>query len=189
MTTNINSALKVDTVGVFFDANLLQTAVEKLKEAGITDSQLGILCSESSLNAKLGHLYQRINRDADDSETPDIDFVQEEAVGDTPYAAFGALSLVAGALGGGALVTSAGVLGGALAVATAVSAVVGGLGALTAGIMSKSDAEELQEQIDAGHILLFVRTGEDRQKDQVSDIIEQVSEIAPRQLKHETIIS
>lgn len=182
---NATDTLKIDSVAVFFEKANLEAAVGQLKEIGIADEQMGLLCSESCLSSKLEHLHAQLKQQSGNPDAPNVKSIDGEALNVAPYATFGAFTFVGGVLGGGALVASAGVLGGAVAVAAAASTVVGGIGALTAGILSQSDAENLQEQLDAGHMLLFVRTGEDRQKDQVLEILAEHSGIKPRVLTPE----
>ena len=188
MVNETQSALKIDIVGTFFDEQNLRTAIEELQSAGMEFKQMGLLCAESVLRDKLGHLYRRIDNNGGDAESPDMDFVDTEAVGNTPYAALGAMAFIGGAVGGGALVATAGILGGALAVATAGTAVVGSLGVLASELMSKSDAEALQEQLDVGHILLFVRIDNSKLKDEIIKIIHERSGTAPRELAPEVVV-
>ncbi len=174
MNSISNQEIKKDLVAVFFDAQTLESAISDLHEIGATDDQLGLLCSEDSLQGKLGHIYKRLTAKSG-ADDPDTFFVENESVGSTPYAAIGGLTFVASAIGGGAIVASAGIFGGALAAATAAPVVVGLAGLLAGTIMSKNSAESLQEQVDAGHILLFVRTGENKFKDEVMKVLEKHS--------------
>ncbi len=171
MTKVNESEIKKDQVGIFFEADTLENAITELKSIGIDYEQLGLLSEESSLKGKLGHIYEKI-ANASDGNSPDTVFVDEESVGSAPYAAIGGLSFVATALGGGAILASAGVLGGALAVATATPVVIGLAGLLAGYVLNQSDANALQEQVEAGHLLLFVRTSENRLKEQVAKVLE-----------------
>lgn len=176
METSTKDEIKKDLIGVFFDAHKLEDAITDLNKIGVTDAQLGILCAEESLTGKLGHIYDRVSSQTGENN-PDMVFVQKDSIGSTPYAAIGGLTFVASALGGGAIVASAGIFGGALAAATAAPVMVGLAGLLAGTLMSKTDAESLQEQVDSGHILLFVRTGENRFKDEVAQLLEKHSAI------------
>lgn len=154
-----------EVVGIFFDSEKLGEAITELKSSGFNNEELGLLADELTVKEKLGHVYANINKDEADPHAPNTAFVAKDAIGDVPHALFGTLYIVAAAVAGGAVVASAGILGGALAVAVATTAVFGGVGAVLAGILNKSDAEYLEEQIDEGHLLLFVRA-ENRQKEQ-----------------------
>lgn len=104
-----------------------------------------------------------------------VRYVENEGTPSTVSSTIGGLSLTAGAVGGGAIVASAGIFGGAIAVATAASVVVSGIGALAGAFISKSDADALQNELDAGHIILLVRTSEDRIKDEVVALLSEKS--------------
>jgi outer membrane lipoprotein SlyB len=184
MKNSAKPEIKKDLIGVFFDAHKLEDAISDLHKIGVTEDHLGILCAEESLTGKLGHIYNRVSAQTGEND-PDTVFVQRESIGSTPYAAIGGLSFVASAIGGGAIVASAGIFGGALAAATAGPVVVGLAGLLAGTLMSKTDSESLQEQVDSGHILLFVRTGENRFKDEVSKLLEKHSAVKITELDAE----
>ena len=117
-----------------------------------------MLGGENTVREKLGHLYTDVNKDQASPDAPNTAFVARDSIGDTAHALFGTLYIVGSAIAGGAVVGTAGILGGALAVAAATAAVFGGIGVVLGAIISKSDAEYLEEQVDEGHLLLFVRT-------------------------------
>jgi outer membrane lipoprotein SlyB len=71
----------------------------------------------------------------------------------------------------GAVVASSAVLGGALLAAIGGVLAVGLVGALVARVIHQSDAEFLQEHVDEGHILLFVRLADAAREQQVLDIL------------------
>jgi outer membrane lipoprotein SlyB len=64
----------------------------------------------------------------------------------------------------GAAVATGAIFGGALLAAVAGAVGVGAIGALISGIIHQSDAEYLEEQIDEGHLLLFVRVNDPAQE-------------------------
>src|SRR5690606_18369785 len=96
---------------------------------------------------------------------PRMAFVRKKSIGDTVHAWAGALFFAGATTGAGAVVVSAGVLGGALLAAVSGAAAVGAVGAALALVIHQSDAEYLEQQVDEGHLLLFVRThGEDEER-------------------------
>lgn len=147
-----------EAVGIFFDLDQLEGAVANLKSAGFSADKIGLLAGEYTVRENLGHLYETVNRQENRPNSPNKAFVAKQSVGDTVHAVFGTLYIVGTAVAGGFVVASAGILGGGVAVAIATTAVFGSLGAVLAGIIHKSDAEYLQEQVEEGHLLLFVRT-------------------------------
>ena len=71
----------------------------------------------------------------------------------------------------GAVVASAAVLGGAVLGAVGGIVGLGVVGALVATIIHQSDAEHLQQQVDEGHILLFVRVTDADKEQQAMNIL------------------
>jgi outer membrane lipoprotein SlyB len=62
-------------------------------------------------------------------------------------------------------------LGGALLAAIGGIVGVGVVGALAAMMIHQSDAEYLQQQVDEGHILLFVRMADSSREQQAMNIL------------------
>lgn len=169
-----------EAIGVFFDAKTLEKAIVDLKAAGFNSKELGILASEFSVREKLGHLYTETNKDEGDPSAPNVAFVAKNSIGDIPRAFLGTLYLFGAAVTGGAVVASAGILGGAVAVAVATTAVFGGVGAVLAGIVHETDAEYLEEQVDEGHLLLFIRTIDTEREKKAIEILSKHSAFDPR---------
>jgi outer membrane lipoprotein SlyB len=63
------------------------------------------------------------------------------------------------------------VLGGALLAAVTGAAAIGAVGAVLALIIHESDAEELEEQVEQGHLLLFVRTRDEALEERAVEIL------------------
>ena len=147
-----------EAVGIFFDSKKLEETIKDLQESGFHHDEIGLLAGQFTVREKLGHLYEEINEDSADPDAPNTAFVAKESVGDTVYALRGSLLMTGAAVTSGAVVATAGILGGAVAAAAATAAAFSGIGALLGVITHKSDAEYLEEQVDEGHLLLFVRT-------------------------------
>jgi hypothetical protein len=79
-------------------------------------------------------------------------------MGDTLHGFAGSLFFVGTTVASGAIVASAAVLGGALLAAVGSVVALGAIGRALALIIHESDAEYLEEQVEEGHLLLFVRT-------------------------------
>lgn len=175
------SEIHRDIAAVFFTKEKLAEATNELSALGLKDGEISLLCTEQASKTLQNDFSQPTARSATQGKHADL--VQEEGSASTVSATFGGLSLVATSVGGAAIVASAGIFGGAVAVATAASVVAGGLGALAGAFMSKSDADVLQNEIDAGHFVLVVRAPESELKDQVIASLEQTSGVSVRQLK------
>ncbi len=176
-----NELIERDIAAVFFDGEKLSDAIEALLAAGIERTKLSLLCTEDAVKERLQADYKCVAGIKDEGSV--IRYVENEGTPSTVSSTFGGLSLAATAVGGGAIIASAGIFGGAVAVATAASVVVGGVGALAGAAISQTDADALQSELDAGHIVLLVRTGEDRLKDEVVALLEDHSGVSARVLQ------
>ena len=121
-----------EAVGIFHDARDFQAAIDELLSSGFHRAELSLLASEHAVEEKLGHRYQRVDALADDPAAPRAAYVSTEAIG------------------------------GALAAGIAAAALAGGAGGLIGSALASRVAEHhahyLQEQIEHGGLLLWVRT-------------------------------
>lgn len=172
MATTSESELPIrEAVGIFFDANHLREAIKDLLISGFEPEELGLLASEEVVERSLGDLYTRTNENADSLQAPAIAFIGRESSGETASTLGGSLFFVgtSGIMGG--VVASAAVFGGALLAALSGIVGVGLVGALVATIIHQSDADYLQQQVDEGHILLFVRMADSAKEQQAMNIL------------------
>jgi hypothetical protein len=146
-----------EAVGIFHNADSLRGAIENLLAAGFSEDELGLLASEQVVERSLGDLYIRTNETTGSPDSPAIAFVRKESFGEATRTSGGGLFFVGTSGAMGAVVASSAVLGGALAAAVGGIVGVGLVGLLVAKFIQQSDAEYLQQQIDEGQILLFVR--------------------------------
>ncbi len=146
-----------EAVGIFSRGDDLQGAIDDLLSAGFDRAQLSLLASASAVERHLGHRFKRVGPLEDDPTVPRTAYVSTEAVGDAKGAIIGALVYVGATAAAGAVVAS----GGALAMAIAAATVAGGVGGLVGSILAKRvgdhHASYLQQQIDRGGLLLWVR--------------------------------
>lgn len=160
-----------EAIGVFFDANTLGAALDELLSSNFTRKDIGLLAGEYTVRDALGHLYTEANESAGDPEGPRVAFVRNESIGDTLHALLGSLFFTGATTAAGAAVVSAAVLGGSLLAATTGAAAIAGIGAALGLIIHQSDAEYLEQQVDEGHLLLFVRTRDAAHEKQALDIL------------------
>ena len=149
-----------EVVGVFHAADDFEAAIEELLSSGFDRAQLSLLASERAIEDKLEHRYRSVAELADDPTTPRTAYVSTAAVGDAQGALIGGLTYVGATSAIGAVVMS----GGALA-ATLIAAVVAGgagtlLGSILARLVGRHHAEDLNEHIERGGLLLWVRAWE-----------------------------
>ena len=147
-----------EAVGVFTRLDDLQDAIDELLSSGFDRAELSLLASEQAIEEKLGHRFESVDGLADDPFTPRTAYVSTEAVGDAQGGLIGGLMSIGGMAAAGAVVAS----GGTLAAVIAATAAAGGAGGLVGSILAKwigdHHAHHLQEQLDRGGLLLWVRT-------------------------------
>ena len=171
-TTEKPSRLVREAVGVFQDARALEAAVDSLMSHGFDRAEISLLAGERVVEAKLGAHYRRVQDLEDDPAAPRRAFVSTEAVGDAQGALIGGLIYLGGAATAGALVATGGSLVGA-AIAAALGGSAGGLvGSALAGVVGDRHARGLQEQLDHGGLLLWVRTRDAEHEEKALSVLE-----------------
>jgi hypothetical protein len=147
-----------EAVGVFNRPEELQHAIDELLSSGFHRAELSLLASEQAVEEKLGHRYKKVSALADHPTVPRAAYVSTEAIGDAEGGLIGGLMYVGGVAAAGAFVAS----GGTLAATIAAAALAAGAGGLIGSVLAKwvgdRHAHYLQEQLDRGGLLLWVRT-------------------------------
>jgi len=147
-----------EAVGVFNRPEELQHAIDELLSSGFHRAELSLLASEQAVEEKLGHRYKKVSALADHPTVPRAAYVSTEAIGDAEGGLIGGLMYVGGVAAAGAVVAS----GGTLAATIAAAALAAGAGGLIGSVLAKwvgdRHAHYLQEQLDRGGLLLWVRT-------------------------------
>jgi len=164
-----------EAVAVFDTAETLQNAIDELLNSGFHRAELSLLASEAEVVSKLGHKYRKSSELEDDPSVPRAAYVSTEAIGDGQGAIIGALFYV----GAGVLMGPVAAVGGTLIEMIAAAALGGGAGGLIgtwlAKILGDQRAERLQEQLDHGGLLLWVRTWDVNEENRAVRILERHS--------------
>jgi hypothetical protein len=146
-----------EAVAIFQRNEDFQSAIDELLSSGFHRSELGLLASETAVREKLGGQFKSVRALADDPAVPRSAYVSPEAIGDAKGGIIGALVYVGAAAAASAVVASGGTLA---AILTAV-VMAGGTGGLLGSVLAKwlgdHHAGYLQDQIDRGGLLLWVR--------------------------------
>ena len=171
MTTKPEPKVVREVIGSFFELDTLQDAVEELLSSGFKHESISMIAGQYTVRQKLGDYYSELNEDSNDPDAPRTAFVAKKAVGDTVHAIFGSLYFLGVTVAAGAVVATAGIIASAITVAAAGSATIAGIAGVLATIIHEGDAEEIEEQIDEGHLVLFVRTSNNEQEKLATDIL------------------
>lgn len=158
MGSGASSQSQTEAVGVFDDARTFQGAIDELESSGFDRADLSLVAGEDAVRAKLGHMYDKVADLEDDPKVPRAAFVSTEAIGDAEGGLIGGLGYVGAVAAAGAVVASGGTLAGALVVAALVGGAGGLIGSALAKLVGDHHARYLQDQLDRGGLLLWVRT-------------------------------
>ena len=122
-----------EAVGVFQDEPSLQAAVDELLMSGFDRSDISVVAGRRSVERRFGAMYDDVTDLEDAPEAPVTVYVGCDSRTEAKAVVVGGLVYV-GAVGAvGAVVAS----GGTLAAAFAAAAIVGGVGGLIGGAISK----------------------------------------------------
>jgi hypothetical protein len=142
-------------------------------------AEISLLAGENTVRESLGHLYTDVNVDAGEPSAPQTAFIAKESVGGAVHALVGALFFTGAAGAAGAIVATAGFFGTALLAAVAGVAAFAGISTMLAASVDERMVEQLRDQIDQGHLLLFVRTSDVKRKGKAVEILSKHSVFAP----------
>ena len=147
-----------EAVGYFESAQSLQEAIDDLLTSGFDRADLSLLASERAIKDKLKHRYSKVAELEDDPAVARCSYVSTESIGDAEGSLIGAPLYVAATAAAGVILAS----GGTMAAAILGAALAGGAGSLIGGILARlvgeHQARHLQEQLEHGGLLLWVRT-------------------------------
>ncbi len=160
-----------EAVAVFDDVEALQAAIDELESSGFDRAKISLLAGAQSVEEKLGHVYLKVEELEDDPNILRTAYVSTESIGDAQGALIGGLLYVGAMAAAGAVVAS----GGALMTAIGAAGLAGGtgvaLGSILARIVGEDHAINLQNQIDRGGILLWVRTTDQKSEERAKQIL------------------
>jgi hypothetical protein len=160
-----------EAVAAFTKAEDLEAAIDELLVSGFSRAELSLLASTDTVRKALAHSFLSTRDLEDDAEVPVTAYVARESVGDAEGAVIGGLMYVGAFLGLGPIVASGGTVGAAI-----LAAVLGGgggtaLGSVLARFINTSHAEHLEQQLERGGILLWVRTRDTEHEERARKIL------------------
>jgi hypothetical protein len=171
MATGANVQSIREAVGVFETPESLEATIDELQRSGFNRAALSLLAAETAVDAKLGHKYRKIAELEDDPIVPRCCYVSTESIGDAEGGLVGGLMYIGATATAGAVVASGGTLALVISAAALAGGVGGLFGALLADWLGRHHAHHLQEQLDHGGLLLWVRTWTPEQEARAADIL------------------
>lgn len=153
----VDTAIR-EAVGVFHDERSLQSAVDALLIAGFDRSYLSLLAGRRKVETKLGHAVESVADLEDDTAVPTQAYVGTDSRTEGKAALFGVPFYVGACAAAILVLASGGSLLWAFIAAAAVGALCTGIGILVARGFDRRHSRKLQEQMERGGLLLWVRT-------------------------------
>jgi len=146
-----------EVVGVFADADTLEAATEELFASGFEREMISLLAGEKAIVEKLGHRYQRIEELEDDLAAPRIEYQSKENLAATKTALLGSFVSIGAVAAAGAIFASGGALLPTLGSGVIGAEVGGFLSGVLGDLIDERRTSYVQEQLNHGGLLLFVR--------------------------------
>lgn len=160
-----------EVVGIFDRPADLHAAIDDLMLSGFDRSQLSLLADEKTVEEKLGYRYSRAEELADDPRAPRAAYVEDESRGGLEGSLVGVLTYVGATAAAGAVVASGGTIAALIGAAVVAGGTGGVLGTLLAKWVGNHHADYLQDQIDRGGLLLWVRARDDENERRAREIL------------------
>ena len=166
-----NIAQVREAVGVFDSADTLEAAIDELEISGFDRADLSLLASAEAVEAKLGHRYEKVSDLEDDPVVPTTAYVSRNAVAEAEGALVGSLIYLGAVPLVGAIVASGGTAAAAILAAVIGSSVGGMAGLGLSSFVGLHHENYLQKQLDAGGLLLWVRTRDAAHEARATEIL------------------
>jgi hypothetical protein len=172
MTKEIEEARPArEVVGVFSDAGALETAANELLASGFDRARISLLAGENAIVEKLGHKYEKVEELEDNLEIPRTVYRSKESFDVTKSALLGSLASIGAVAAAGAIFASGGILAATLGSGLLGAEVGGFVGGILGELLENHHAKYLQEQLDRGGLLLWVRTADDPEENTAKEIL------------------
>ena len=165
MSERKNLSTVREAVAVFQKAEELESAIDALLESGFDRADISLLASEAAVEAQLGHRYARVQELEDDPQVPRVAYVATETIGAAEGALVSIPMYIAATTAAGVAAAAGGPL--SVLIAAAIAAGGGGLwaGSIYAALVGKHHAEYIENQLDHGGLLLWVRLWTPKQEE------------------------
>jgi hypothetical protein len=157
-----------EAVAVLEDVQALEAAIDELLANGFAKDDISLLAAHEAVERKLGHMYRRVEELADDPAAPRTSYVSLNKLGGGEDTVVSSLTILPTLIAAGTVVASAGAVA-AVVIGTAVAGAT--LGTLFSHFMNKHHAEWLQEQLDRGGLLLWVRTADEERERRAIEVL------------------
>ena len=147
-----------EAVGVFDNETSLREAIYDLETHGFDRAEVSLLAPVNTVDRALGHVFVTAAEIEDDPHVPTIAYTSPESLSVAEGAIASGLFYVGALAGMIPVVASGGPLMAALVAATVSGGAGLSFGAVLAALLGRRHAEYIEEQLERGGLLLWVRT-------------------------------
>jgi hypothetical protein len=161
-----------EVAGIFPSRESLEAGVDALLLAGFDRADIDLMASVDTVREKLGGVYVAIKELPDVPHVPRRAFVAREDVAVPLAGAAGILTFIGATAAALGVVASGGALALAATAAAAGGTAAGGIGALLASrFLGRQEAKELETQLAAGGLVLWVRVRSPEKENKAQQIL------------------
>lgn len=162
-----------EAVGLFHNPEELQAAADALMTHGFNYFDLSVLASEKTVQERLGHYVKSVRELEDAPDAPTTAFVPKETEGDAAGGIIGLFMYIPAVVGTAAVVASGGTLAAAIAATVIGGGVGGGIGGIISRWMEHRLAQQIEEHLEKGGLLLWVRTWDKNHEETATRILKE----------------
>jgi hypothetical protein len=170
MTGHRHHTTDTEAVALFHDVKSLQAAIDELLTSGFDQGCLSVLGNEKAIEDKLGHSYGSTRDSEDNPNVPRATWVPDESIV-AEAASIGTPAYLSAIIGSLMVFASGGTLLGGVAIAAVAGGAGATVGTALAGIVGHEHAKHLNEQLNRGGLLLWVRTRDVEAEKKALDVL------------------
>jgi len=161
-----------EAVGVFGDQKSLRAAADELMISGFDRADLSILSRQKKVELRLGHSYERVSELEDDPNVATRAYIGSDSLIEAK-AVIVMIPCFIGAVGAAGAVTASGGTTFETLLWAGIAGIGGALvGSIFAGIVASRQNAYVDEQLDHGGIVLWVRTIDAEHEKRACEILE-----------------
>ena len=164
-----------EAVAVFHDAESLRDAADQLMISGFDRADLSILAGHDEVERKLGRMYERAIDMEDEPRVATQAYIGTDSLTEAKAFAVGGLFFVGAISAVGMIVASGGTMAAAMIGAATAGGAGGMIGAFLGRLLGDKQAAYLEEQLNKGGILLWVRTRDAAHESRALEILNATS--------------
>ena len=161
-----------EAVAVFTSVGDMENAIDELLSSGFGRAELSMLASSDTVREKLGHTFNSTRELEDNPAVPTTAYIARESVGTAEGAVIGSLMYVGAALGAIPIVASGGTIAAAILAASLAGGGGAAIGSVLAHLIDKHHSDRLNQELEKGGVLLWVRTRDIKHEERAVNILE-----------------